>query len=37
MGLVVSFVAVLELSRDRMLRVIQNEPFAPLHIQAVGE
>jgi segregation and condensation protein A len=37
MGLVVSFVAVLELSRDRMLRVVQNEPFAPIHIQAVGE
>lgn len=37
MGLVVSFVAILELSRDRMLRVVQNEPFAPVHIQAIGE
>jgi segregation and condensation protein A len=37
MGLVVSFVAILELSRDHMLRVIQNEPFAPIHIQAVEQ
>ncbi len=37
MGLVVSFMAILELSRDRMLRVVQNEPFAPVHIQAIGE
>ncbi|GJL84152.1 MAG: segregation and condensation protein A [marine bacterium B5-7] len=37
MGLVVSFVAVLELSRDHMLRVVQNEPFAPIHIQAISE
>jgi len=37
MGLVVSFVAILELSRDHMLRVVQNEPFAPVHIQAVGQ
>jgi segregation and condensation protein A len=35
MGLVVSFVAILELSRDSMLRVVQNEPFAPVHIQAI--
>lgn len=35
MGLVVSFVAILELSRDHMLRVVQNEPFAPVHIQAI--
>ncbi len=37
MGLVVSFCAILELSRDRMLRVVQNEPFAPVHIQAIEE
>jgi segregation and condensation protein A len=37
MGLVVSFVAILELSRDRMLRVVQNEAFAPVHIQGIGE
>ncbi|MCZ7597620.1 MAG: segregation/condensation protein A [Gammaproteobacteria bacterium] len=37
MGLVVSFVAILELSRDRTVRVIQNAPFAPVHIQAIGE
>ncbi len=37
MGLVVSFVAILELSRDHMLRVVQNEPFAPIHVQAIAE
>lgn len=37
MGLVVSFVAILELSRDRTVRVIQNAPFAPVHIQAIAE
>jgi segregation and condensation protein A len=35
MGLVVSFVAILELSKDHMLRIVQNEPFAPVHIQAI--
>ena len=34
MGIVVTFIALLELYRDRMLVVIQNEPFAPIHIRA---
>ena len=35
MGLVVSFIAILELSKDHMLRIVQNEPFDPVHIQAI--
>ena len=32
-GLVVSFIAVLELVRDNVLAVTQNEPFAPIHVK----
>ena len=35
-GLVVSFIAVLELVRDGVLVVIQNEPFAPIHVKAAS-
>ncbi|MFT5111847.1 MAG: segregation and condensation protein A [Parasphingorhabdus sp.] len=35
MGLVVSFVAILELSKDNMLHITQNEPLAPIHIQSI--
>lgn len=34
-GLVVSFMAILELVRDHMLVVVQNEPFAPIHLKSV--
>ena len=34
-GLVVSFMAVLELVRDNMLVVVQNEPFAPIHLKRI--
>lgn len=38
LGLVVSFMAILELVRDNMLVVVQNEPFAPIHVKsAEGE
>ena len=33
MGLVVTFIAILELVKDDMLTVVQNEPFAPLHVK----
>jgi len=33
MGLVVTFVAILELIKDRMISVVQNEPYAPIHIK----
>jgi len=32
----VSFIAVLELVRDGVLVVIQNEPFAPIHVKAAS-
>ncbi len=34
MGLVVSFIAVLELVRDGVLTVIQNDPSAPIHVKS---
>ncbi len=36
-GLVVSFMAILELVRDRQLVVVQNEPFAPIHLKSVAD
>ncbi|NND82615.1 MAG: segregation/condensation protein A [Gammaproteobacteria bacterium] len=33
LGVVVTFLALLELFRDDMLVVVQNEPFAPIHIR----
>jgi segregation and condensation protein A len=36
-GLVVSFIAILELVRDNMLVVVQNEPFAPIHVKSIEE
>lgn len=34
LGLVVSFIAILELVKDDTLVVVQNEPFAPIHLKA---
>lgn len=36
MGLVVTFIAILELVKDNMIVVVQNEPFAPLHVRNVA-
>ena len=33
MGLVVTFVAILELIKEDMLHVVQNESFAPIHVR----
>ena len=35
-GLVVSFLAILELVRDRILVVVQTEPFSPIHVKLTG-
>lgn len=35
LGLVVCFMAILELTRDHMLVVVQNEPFAPIHMKRI--
>ena len=36
MGLVVTFIAVLELVKDEIVIVVQNEPFASLHVRNVA-
>ena len=36
LGVVVTFISLLELFRDDMLIVVQNEPFAPIHIKAAA-
>ncbi len=34
MGLVVTFLAVLELIKESLIELIQNEPFGPIHVKA---
>jgi segregation and condensation protein A len=34
MGVVVTFLAVLELAREFLIEVVQNEPFAPIYVRA---
>lgn len=34
LGVVVTFLAVLELIREKLIDVVQAEPFAPLHLKA---
>lgn len=36
MGMVVTFMAILELMKERLLLVVQNEQFAPIHIKAAA-
>ena len=36
MGIVVTFIAILELIKEDMLHVVQNEPFAPIHIRTAA-
>ena len=35
-ALVVTFLAVLELTRERLVDIVQNAPFAPIHAQLAG-
>jgi segregation and condensation protein A len=35
-ALVVTFLALLELVRERLVDIVQNEPFAPIHAQVAG-
>ncbi len=35
-GVVISFIAVLELVRDGLLEVVQNECFSPIHVQVAS-
>ncbi len=36
-GIVVTFLAILELSKGFMIDIVQSEPFAPLYLKARGE
>ncbi len=36
MGVVVTFMAILELLKESLLVLVQNEPYAPIHVKAVG-
>ena len=36
MGVVVTFLAILELIRESMLDIVQSEPFGPIHVKARG-
>jgi segregation and condensation protein A len=36
LGVVVSFIAVLELLKQSMIEIVQAEPFAPIHVRAVA-
>lgn len=36
MGVVVTFIAILELIRQSVLELVQNEPYAPIYIRAAG-
>jgi segregation and condensation protein A len=35
-GAVVTFLAILELLREKLIDVVQNDPFGPIHIKAVS-
>ncbi|MCX7126182.1 MAG: ScpA family protein [Gammaproteobacteria bacterium] len=36
MGVVVTFIAILELLRQSIIEIVQNEPFAPIYVKAVN-
>lgn len=36
LGVVVTFLALLELIKEALVEIVQNEPYGPLHIRAVG-
>jgi segregation and condensation protein A len=37
MGVVVSFLAVMELIKESMIEIVQSEPFGPIHVKARGQ
>ena len=36
LGVVVTFIALLELIRESLVDLVQSEPFAPIHVKAKG-
>ncbi len=37
MGVVVTFLAILELMKESLIEIVQAEPFAPLHVKAATQ
>jgi segregation and condensation protein A len=37
MGVAVTFIAILELKREGLIEIVQNEPFTPIHISAADQ
>lgn len=37
LGVVVTFIAVLELIKQALVEIVQQEPFSPIHVKAVSE
>jgi segregation and condensation protein A len=35
-GVIVTFLALLELLRECMIELVQSEPFAPIHVRAIA-
>ena len=35
-GLVVTFMAILELLKESLIVIVQQEPFAPIHVKAAA-
>ena len=36
MGVAVTFIAILELVREGLIDIVQQEPFAPIHVRAAA-
>ena len=34
LGIVVTFIAIMELAKESLVEIVQNEPFAPIHVRA---
>ncbi|HSG88610.1 MAG TPA: ScpA family protein [Pseudomonadales bacterium] len=34
LGVIVTFIAIMELSKESLIEIVQNEPFAPIHVRA---
>jgi segregation and condensation protein A len=34
LGVVVTFLAIMELIKESLIEIVQSEPFAPIHVRA---
>ena len=37
MGIIVTFMAVMELTKESLIELVQHEPFAPIHVRSKGD